>query len=86
MVDLPPLSTAAVEALVAAEAGRALGDGFAAACRDATAGNPFLLVELMRALDLGQVTGTGEMPTVWRSSPRRGLRERSSPGWHGLVS
>ena len=58
MVDPPPLSTAAVEALVAAEAGRALGDGFAAACRDATAGNPFLLVELMRALDLGQVDGS----------------------------
>ncbi len=59
LVDPPPLSTAAVEALVAAETGRALGDEFAAACRDATAGNPFLLVELLRALDLGQVDGSG---------------------------
>jgi DNA-binding CsgD family transcriptional regulator len=55
-----PLSLAAVEALVAAEAGRALGDGIAAACREATAGNPFLLVELMRSLDLRQVDGGGE--------------------------
>ncbi|HEX2095811.1 MAG TPA: AAA family ATPase [Solirubrobacterales bacterium] len=57
IVDPPPLSTAAVGALVAAESGRAPGDEFAAACRDATAGNPFLLVELMRALDLRRVDG-----------------------------
>jgi DNA-binding CsgD family transcriptional regulator len=55
-----PLSTAAVGELVAAEGGRAPGVGFAAACRDATAGNPFLLVELLRALDLGQVDGISE--------------------------
>ena len=32
------------------EVGRPPSEGFAAACREATAGNPFLLVELLRAL------------------------------------
>jgi DNA-binding CsgD family transcriptional regulator/tetratricopeptide (TPR) repeat protein len=59
MIEPPPLSTSAVEELVAAEAGGAAGAGFSAACRDATAGNPFLLVELLRALDLGQAEGSG---------------------------
>lgn len=60
MVEPPALSIAAVEALIAAEAGCAPGDGFAAACHDATAGNPFLVVELMHSLDLEQVNGGGE--------------------------
>lgn len=60
MVEPPPLSAEAVGTLVAGRAGRASGDGFAAACRDATAGNPFLVVELLRALDLEQVDESSE--------------------------
>jgi DNA-binding CsgD family transcriptional regulator len=47
-----PLSPAAVAALVAREAGRPAGKSFASACRSATAGNPFLLVQLLRALEV----------------------------------
>lgn len=46
-----PLSVAAATALVAEEIGSAPGEAFASACCSATAGNPFLLVQLLQALD-----------------------------------
>ncbi len=56
-----PLSAAAAAALLEAAAGCAPKDGFAAACRDATAGNPFLMIELLHALDLERVEGGREV-------------------------
>lgn len=56
-IEPTPLSAAAVASLAATETGQAPSDGFATACREATAGNPFLLVELLRALDLERVDG-----------------------------
>lgn len=50
-VEPSPLSAAATATLVAEETGSEPAEGFAVACREATAGNPFLLVELLRALD-----------------------------------
>lgn len=52
-----PLSAAAAATLAATEVGRRPNERFAAACCDATAGNPFLLVELLRALDPGAMDG-----------------------------
>lgn len=52
-----PLSSAAATALVEARVGCAPEDGFAAACCEATAGNPFLMVELLRALDHERIEG-----------------------------
>jgi DNA-binding CsgD family transcriptional regulator len=46
-----PLSTEAAAALVAEELGHQVTEHFAQACCSATTGNPFLLVELLRALD-----------------------------------
>jgi DNA-binding CsgD family transcriptional regulator/tetratricopeptide (TPR) repeat protein len=46
----PPLSAAATAALVAAELGHPPSEHFTEACRGATAGNPFLLIEMLRAL------------------------------------
>lgn len=59
MIEPPSLSVVAVATLLAEQKGDVPSDGFAAACRDATAGNPFLLIELIRALDLGEVGGGG---------------------------
>ncbi len=50
MVEPSPLSTRAAAALVAGETGADSTESFAQACCDATAGNPFLLAELARAL------------------------------------
>jgi DNA-binding CsgD family transcriptional regulator len=47
-----PLSPAAASALVSGEAGRPADEAFASACCSATAGNPFLLVQLLRALEV----------------------------------
>lgn len=47
----PPLSAEAAAALVADELGHQPTEHFAEACRDATKGNPFLLIEMLRALD-----------------------------------
>lgn len=47
----PPLSAAAVTALVADELGRRPSDRFTTACCEATTGNPFLLLEMLRALE-----------------------------------
>jgi tetratricopeptide (TPR) repeat protein len=56
------LSVAAVTAFAAEESGRTPSERFAAACREATGGNPFLLTELLRALAEGDVDLTGEGP------------------------
>ena len=56
-IEPPPLSTAAVGDLIAAEANGAAVGGLAAAARHATGGNPFLLLQLLRALDLEQLDG-----------------------------
>jgi DNA-binding CsgD family transcriptional regulator len=50
MIEPSPLSTRAAAALVAGETGVESTESFARACCDATAGNPFLLAELARAL------------------------------------
>jgi DNA-binding NarL/FixJ family response regulator len=50
-----PLSTQAAAALVAAEVGRQPSERFASACCEATAGNPFLLGELLRSLESQRV-------------------------------
>ncbi len=50
VVEPPPLSPGAAAVLVAGETGVESTESFAHACRDATAGNPFLLAELARAL------------------------------------
>jgi len=50
-----PLSEQAAAALIAAEMGRQPSDRFASACHKATAGNPFLLVELLRSLESQRV-------------------------------
>jgi DNA-binding CsgD family transcriptional regulator len=47
----PPLSREASATLVVGELGRQPSERFAEACGDATRGNPFLLVELLRALE-----------------------------------
>lgn len=52
LLEPPPLSPPAVAALVAAETGRDPGERLALACLEATAGNPFLLTELSRALEV----------------------------------
>lgn len=56
-IEPAPLSATAVGSLIAAEAGIATEDGLVAAARDATGGNPFLLIELLRALDLERLDG-----------------------------
>jgi len=61
-IEPPPLSTGAAARLIANEIGAEPSDEFAVACRDSTAGNPFLLVELLRALgpdSAGEVSGEG---------------------------
>jgi len=50
MIEPSPLSTRAAAAVVAGETGADSTESFAQACCDATAGNPFLLAELARAL------------------------------------
>jgi DNA-binding CsgD family transcriptional regulator len=50
LIEPSPLSTQAAAALVASEIGAESTELFAQTCRDATAGNPFLLAELARAL------------------------------------
>ena len=49
-IEPPPLSIAAATALVEAEVGHELTQRFAESCREATAGNPFLLAELARTI------------------------------------
>ncbi|HUC07782.1 MAG TPA: AAA family ATPase, partial [Solirubrobacterales bacterium] len=50
-----PLSAQAAAALIGAEVGRQPSERFASACHEATAGNPFLLVELLRSLESQRV-------------------------------
>lgn len=53
-----PLSEAAVERWIAAGLGATPGPGFAAACVDATGGNPFLVTELLRTILSERMTPT----------------------------
>jgi DNA-binding CsgD family transcriptional regulator len=50
-IEPAPLSVQATGDLTAAEVGSRPSEQFAGTCREATAGNPFLLVELLRSLD-----------------------------------
>lgn len=50
MIEPPPLSVSAAAALVESEVGHELTQRFAESCCEATAGNPFLLAELARAI------------------------------------
>lgn len=56
----PPLSAAATATLVANSADRQPSEGFAEACHRATAGNPFLLGELLQALSSEGTEPTNE--------------------------
>jgi DNA-binding NarL/FixJ family response regulator len=51
LIEPAPLSVQAIGDLTAAEVGSRPSRQFASTCREATAGNPFLLVELLRSLD-----------------------------------
>jgi len=53
MVEPGPLSAGAAAELAAREAGRRPSEDFAAGCCEATAGNPFLLVELLHGIESG---------------------------------
>ena len=55
LVEPAPLSARAAQELAAAEVGARPSEQFAGACREATAGNPFLLVQLLRSLDGAQL-------------------------------
>ena len=59
-IDPPPLSAAAATTLIAAEVGAQPSEKFAAACRNSTAGNPFLLAELLRSLGPGSLDAGGD--------------------------
>lgn len=62
-IEPPPLSTEAATALIANELGERPNAEFAKACRDSTAGNPFLMAELLRSLgpsDTGDAEGGAE--------------------------
>ena len=52
-----PLSPAAIEELARSHLGRAVDASFTAACHSATAGNPFYVTELLRALRSDHVAG-----------------------------
>jgi DNA-binding CsgD family transcriptional regulator len=56
-IEPSPFSTDTVRELIAAEFEGATVDGLAAAAWQATGGNPFLLVELLRAVDREQLDG-----------------------------
>jgi DNA-binding CsgD family transcriptional regulator len=56
----PPLSPGAAAVLVADELGHRPTDHFAEACCGATTGNPFLLIEMLRALDSEAAEPTDE--------------------------
>jgi DNA-binding CsgD family transcriptional regulator len=60
VIEPPPLSSAAAAELVGGEAGIESTPRFAEACRDATAGNPFLLAELGRALGSAELEWSEE--------------------------
>ncbi|HEX2032273.1 MAG TPA: AAA family ATPase [Actinomycetota bacterium] len=60
-IHLESLTTSAVSQLIAAELGHDPTPGFAEACSRATAGNPFLLSELLRALQADSVEPNDEM-------------------------
>jgi DNA-binding CsgD family transcriptional regulator len=87
LIEPRPLSTSATAALIAGETGEPANDRFAAACREATAGNPFLLVELLRSLDqertdpdsadadrLAEVAATGASRSILTRLARLGER------------
>jgi DNA-binding CsgD family transcriptional regulator/tetratricopeptide (TPR) repeat protein len=62
-IDPPPLSAGATASLIATEVGAQPSEKFAAACRNSTAGNPFLLTELLRSLEPGQIDAAEDNTT-----------------------
>ncbi len=60
LIEPSPLSAQAAAALVAGETGVEASQRFASACCDATAGNPFLLAELARALGTAELDHSEE--------------------------
>jgi DNA-binding CsgD family transcriptional regulator len=60
LVEPTPLSLGAAAALVAGETGIESTPRFAEACRDVTAGNPFLLAELARVLSASELDWSEE--------------------------
>ena len=58
-VELAPLGVGAVAELVARHVGRPGEEAFVAACHDATGGNPFFLLELLRAVASDGIEPTG---------------------------
>ena len=65
-----PLTGEAIAALIAAELGAPGEDGFIQACGEATGGNPFLLLELLRELAADEIVPTaGQAPLVRQLAP-----------------
>jgi DNA-binding NarL/FixJ family response regulator len=60
LIEPAPLSVQATGDLTAAEVGSRPSEQFASTCCEATAGNPFLLVELLRSLDGKQLDSTAD--------------------------
>jgi DNA-binding CsgD family transcriptional regulator len=74
-VRLGPLSPSAVDELVRSRLGEEADDAFARACHAATAGNPLLLQELLRALDAeGVRPDRANVETVASLGPRAASR------------
>ncbi len=70
-IEPAPLSLAGVDVVARAVLGEQVEEPFSAACRLATGGNPFYLVELLRALDLDGATGTAaSAEAIDRLTPR----------------
>jgi DNA-binding CsgD family transcriptional regulator len=60
LIEPAPLSVRAIGDLTATEVGSRPSEQFASTCCEATAGNPFLLVELLRSLDDKQLDSTAD--------------------------
>ncbi len=80
LIEPAPLSVQATCDLTAAEVGTRPSEQFAGTCREATAGNPFLLVQLLRSLDGAQLDSaadrTGELVEKATASISRSILSR----------
>ncbi len=87
LIEPRSLSASATAALIAGEIGEQTSNRFATACLEATAGNPFLLVELLRSLDqertdpqladadrLAEIAATGASRSILTRLARLGER------------
>jgi DNA-binding CsgD family transcriptional regulator/tetratricopeptide (TPR) repeat protein len=90
LIEPAPLSVRAIGDLTAAEVGSRPSEQLASACREATAGNPFFLVELLRSLDGKQLDSpaddTGALVEKAAASISRSILSRLSKlGEHSVT-